>query len=196
MDLVEIAKRHRDADMLISGTYGAIVDDHWKGCSVGCFAREFGCTELENDQNIHAFVSEKTGVPIWAILLQDTIFENLPMPKSREWHVQIAEAYMKVSDWQLALHRVHETILKTAIRTSGETKYVVQRVLELHTKAAQGDEIHPSEWSAARSAAWSAARSAAWSAAGSAAWSAARSAECEELRDAILNVLPTPPKSS
>lgn len=172
--MLEAAKRHREQDLLLAGTFGETGEDgEWRGCSVGCFAHDAGITDTNE---IHAAVSKHYGIPEWMIHLQDRIFEGLPAPDRYDWHVQIAEAYERVTDWPLALHRVHAAILRIAIKTAGEAHDVVAHVLHLHEQAAAGVAISVEQWAAAESAAWNEGESAAGSAAWSATWSVARSA--------------------
>lgn len=194
IELVEAAKAHFAADMLVKGTYGADAKD-FKGCSVGCLAHnafpEKRIDTLVNSaEGIHKHVADHYGYPVWLAYLQDTIFEGLPNGadgENNKWHVQLAEAIAALPadhDWQATLHRVHAAILRISYRTAGAAQEPVQAVLDLHERAARGEVIE--------SAAWSAAESAAWSAAWSAARSAAESAEYQEIRDAVLAALPEP----
>ena len=189
VDLVEIAKKHRDHDILISSTFG--FDGGWQGqgCSVGCFAHDLGYKG--DGEDIHAFVAKMAGYPEWMVLLQDEIFEGLPEGDRSEWHVDVARAVSKVTDWQAALHRVHCAILDVALETAGSLKPQVQAVRDLHAAQEKNPEKWSAAWSAARSAAWFAARSAAMSAARSAAWFAAwfaaRSAAMSAARSAAMS---------
>lgn len=167
------ARRHRDANMLISGTLDAKTPEGFNGRSVGCFAHDI---DEHSTGGQHSIVAEHYGVPEWVVRLQDAMFEGLPAGERGNWHVQIADAYAEVTDWPRALHRVHAAILKIAEDMAGAAAPVVRAVRELHER----EETDPAAWSAARSAARSA------------AWSAAESAVFLKLRDAILAALPTP----
>jgi len=223
-ELLEAAKAHYAADMLIRGTYSDTDAEDFKGCSVGCFLHSIypkkSAVQIGDMDDKHRIVARHYGYPEWLALLQDTIFEGLPNGESAKWHVQLAEKIAALPhgvDWQPILHRVHAGILRVSYRTSGSAQEAVHRVIDLHERAAKGEDVSDELWSAARSAAesaarsaarsaaesaarsaaesaarsaaWSAARSAAWSAARSAAWSAARSAAYQEMRDAILSAL-------
>ena len=222
-ELLKRSKAHLKADMLLKGTY-ASNGQGFRGCSIGCHLHdiypEMSIPEVEDLSDKHQRVSEHYGYPEWLARLQDTIFEGLPKDVAPEWHVELAEVLNKTPDdydWQAALHRVHIAILRTALNASGSAKEVVETVIDLHERAASGenvpDELWSAAWSAAwsaRAAAWSAARAAAWSAeaaarsaarsaeaaarsaASSAAWFAAWSAEAaafEEIRDGVLSAL-------
>jgi hypothetical protein len=182
-ELLEQAKAHYAADMLLKGTYANDDAGSFKGCSVGCHLfhiyPELNAYEIDDLANKHKIVADYYGYPEWLALLQDTMFEGLPDGDNRKWHVQLAEAIASRNgsiNWQETLHRVHIAILRISYKTAGEAQEVVQRVIDLHEAAMRGEPSDEAAWSAAESAARSAARSAAWSAARSAAWSAARSA--------------------
>ena len=218
-ELLEHAKAHYAADMLIKGTYADTDAENFRGCSVGCFLHNIyprkTKIQIGNLSNKHRIVAKHYGYPEWLALLQDTIFEGLPNGESAKWHVQLAEVLSILPanyDWQAALHRVHVAILRVSYCTDGAAKEAVQRVIDLHERAGRGEAVSADLWSAARSAAKSAAesaaksaaesaarsaaesaaKSAAESAARSAAWSAAWSAAYREIRDGILAALPEP----
>ena len=180
--LSQMAQRHFDAEeMLRAGTFGFDGPDMgWSGhgCSVGCFALEAG---YNGAGDIFEFVARKFNYPIWAVQLQDRIFEGLaPSDNHREWHVNFAKAVEGVTDWKAALHRVHCVILDVALESAGDAAPQVRAVRDLHASQCDDDAAWSAAMSAAMSAAWgaaeSAARHAARSAAESAAWSAADSA--------------------
>ena len=183
IELLEQAKIHYAADMLLKGTYGNDVSGEFRGCSVGCLLAHIkpglSAGAIDGLSHKHKIVADYYGYPEWLALLQDTIFEGLPNGESAEWHVQLAEAIASrggVINWQETLHRVHIGILRVSYHTAGSAQPVVQAVIDLHEAAIRGDSPDGAAWSAARSAARSAAELAAWSAAESAAWSAAESA--------------------
>ena len=182
-EFLEQSKAHYAADMLLKGMYAYDDAGTFKGCSVGCHLHhirpELDAGSIDSLWNKHRIVAEYFGYPEWLALLQDAIFEGLPNGESERWHVQLAETITRLPadyDWRRAMHRVHAAILRIAYRTAGAAQGVVQRVIDLHERAARGETVADELWSEARSAARSVALSAAWSAARSAAWSAAWSA--------------------
>src|SRR5688572_23347118 len=95
IELVEAAKAHFKADMLVKGTYGEGEGEHFQGCSVGCLAHALSPKEAIPSFEIHKRVADHYGYPEWLALLQDTIFEGLPngpQGENSRWHVQLAEA--------------------------------------------------------------------------------------------------------
>jgi hypothetical protein len=207
-ELLEQAKAHYTADMLLKGTYGEDYGGEFRGCSVGChlfhIKPDMSPEEISDLDNKHEIVADYYGYPEWLALLQDTLFEGLPDGENAKWHVQLAEAIASrdgAIDWRETLHRVHIGILRISYQTAGTAQEAVQGVIDLHEASIRGEPGGDAAWSAAesaaRSAAWSAAwsaarsaaRSAAWSAAESAAWSAAESAAYQEIREAVLKAI-------
>lgn len=179
-ELLEQAKIHYAADMLLKGTYGEKIKGGFKGCSVGChlfhIRPDLDSFAVSIMGEKYKIVADYYDYPEWLAFLQDTIFEGLPNGESSKWHVQLAEAIASrdgAIDWQETLHRVHIGILRVSYKTAGTAREVVQRVIDLHERAAFGEAIGDELWSAAR-------RVAAWSA-GSAAY--------QEIRDAILKAI-------
>ena len=181
-----VARRHYEADMLVQKTYG-LDGPGFRGCSVGCFLHaiypDMTAESIRDLGDKHRLVADSFGYPEWLVWLQDVIFEGLPVGERERWHVQLFEVLAELPDdydWKRARHRTHASILRVALRVAGDAREVVQRVLDLHERAARGDYVSDKEWSAARSAARLAMRPAArlarrpaeWSAMGLAEWSA------------------------
>ena len=156
------ARRHRDADMLRSGTYGEM-NGRFHACSIGCFAYEVAPEQFSAkagwmDDNQHRIVAEAYDYPEWLARLQDRVFEGLPPEARLDWHVQIADAIAaRKRDWQTILHAVHAAILRISYRTAGDAAGAVRAVIDLHERSAAGENIPIEDWSAAESAAESAA---------------------------------------
>jgi hypothetical protein len=220
-EFLDQSRKHFEADALIKGAYGRD-DGGFKGCSVGCHLHHImpGATAemVVGATYKHRRVAEHYGYPEWLAYLQDTVFEGLPDGDNRRWHVQLAETLADLPDgydWQKALHRVHLALLRISCQHAGESKTVVESVMDLHRRAAGGEDVSTEQWRAVESAAWSTARSAvsAVSAASSAArgveeiavWSAAeravsaagavRRAAYQEIRDGVLAALAAPSAS-
>jgi len=203
---VALAVHHRDADMLVSGTYGQTAGGAFRGCSVGCMAHDIAPKRRDH----HEVVAEDAGWPEWLVRLNDSIFEGLPTGKRENFHVELREAIAPGVDLEsvrpmLAIRRIDRLItLQNGNLGRGvddvvnQTIAALQQVRRAH-EAEIGDNVclladaeKTAAWSAesARSAAESAAESArsaaesarsaaesaAWSAAAWSAWSAAESA--------------------
>jgi hypothetical protein len=83
-EVVTLAHGHRALDLLRVGKY-----DHGNGigCSVGCFALDYGLRAGD-----HAVLAEHLGWPQWLVSIQDNIFERLPARERNKWHVDLVEA--------------------------------------------------------------------------------------------------------
>lgn len=154
-ELVEAAKRHYEADMLLKGTFGQTTVDGFRGCSVGCLAHDLfpdskslGSLIGARPEPIHLAVAEHYGYPEWLARMQDTIFETLPNgPKGEnsQWHVQLAEAIAALPDdhdWKRARHRIYYAILGLA----PQHLYGMTEVRKLHMRAANGENVSQKEW--------------------------------------------------
>ena len=176
---VAAAMHHRDADMLISGTYGQM-NGKFHGCSVGCDAYDITGKIIDDP---HSTTAKYFGFPEWLERLRDTIFEGLDKTARNNWHVDLKKAipvgmtkeqFESVKS-QFILYLMVENIervksLAISEDLKSEVIAAIEKVKIFHETDFGDDE------SAARSAAESAAWSAAWSAAESAARSAAESA--------------------
>ena len=93
--LLENARKHYAADMLIKGTYADDDADNFKGCSVGCYLHDIYPSkenyQISDMSDKHRVVADHYGYPEWLAYLQDTIFEGLPNGESAKWHVELAE---------------------------------------------------------------------------------------------------------
>jgi hypothetical protein len=193
---VAAAKRHRDADMLVTGTYGHM-NGAFRGCSVGCDA--YDITGRIIDDGYHAVTAAHFGFPEWLELLRDAIFEGLPNAERRDFHVQLKEAIPVGVDIEpvrhrLAIRRMNRLIDaqdKALTQANDDIKPAIEKVMialhqvrRCHEAEIGKGHCGAEDWSAAWSAARSAARSAAWSAE-SAARSAAWKQEAADLIDLL-----------
>lgn len=157
-EFVANSKRHFEIDaMLAKGEYGSVKKGEFKGCSIGCHAHDIlpdiDPSELGLLSNIHVVVSRYYDYPEWLAHLQDLLFENLPGGENRQWHVDLAEAFPVNANAQILLHEVHLAILRICYKTAGGSQEVVQAVMDLHERAAKGEQVTQAEWSAAQLAA-------------------------------------------
>ena|SRR6266480_159492 len=194
--LLEETRTHREADQVIQGTYGDVIDGKWRGCAVGCAIHSLNSrlgTDYETSD--HAVYEEALGIPEWLARLEDTIFEHLPREQAMLWPEQFTESIpVGVSEfslervkWQFCAYLLKENIervltLEIADELKKQVVSAVRRVLLVHETALQTERW---DESAARSAE-SAARSA--RSAESAAWSA-ESAAYERYAEELLRLL-------
>jgi hypothetical protein len=198
----EIARRHREADMLAAGNF-KMVDG--QACSVGCFCYDYGLKPGDFEG-----LAKLTGYPEAAHRLQEAIFEGLPETERANWHVAFAEKAATVTDWQSVIDKTVLASLRIAEPHDTSESKVVAAVIDLYERRLNGENPSDAEWvaayaagDAARVAAYAAraarvaayaARAAAWAAADAAAYAAAvakRDAAREnawmKIRDAFLN---------
>jgi len=120
--LQQMAKRHQAADMLRAGDY--FDPSTGKGCSIGCFNHDLG-----NDPEDHEAFAEFAGIPLWAAILQDSIFEGLPEQDRATWHVECIEAYQHVTEWDKTLDLFLISVLEGVKKH--DKANVVQPVIDL-----------------------------------------------------------------
>jgi len=195
---LEMARRHRDADMLVANTF-KMVDG--QACSIGCFCHDHGLKP-----NDFAGLAKITKYPEEAHRLQDAIFEGLPEAERADWHVAFAEKAETVTDWQAVIDKTVLASLRIVQPHDTSESKVVSAVIDLYERSLTGDNPSETEWGAARHAA-RCALGASWNPRGAvgAAWAAeaaeaacasdavraaswaARDAAWVQIRDAFLN---------
>ena len=111
----------------------------------------------------------------------ETVFRFADLAAS--WHVLDTET------WRRLEYRVKAVVVREAVRhtTNAGALSACETVIDLCDRAASGEAIPDTTWSAARSAARSAERSATWSAARSAAWSAESAASAVDAANAAAD---------
>src|SRR5690242_11693195 len=122
---VAFALHHREADMLVSGTYVEKANGGFHGCSVGCDAISIALAKKENPLLLggghHAYVANYFGTPEWLEYLRDSIFESLPSGEREQWHVDLAEALPVGVDFKPIRHAIQRDILReVALPACGE----------------------------------------------------------------------------
>jgi len=114
---IAMAKRHRDQDMLASGSFQM---KNGKACSVGCFNAELG-----NETSDFAALAESTGYPEAAHRLQEAVFECLPQEDGVNWHVQFFEKAATVTDWDRVMQ-----LTTLAARDAGDAAWDATRAAD------------------------------------------------------------------
>lgn len=148
-DLIAMAKRHLDADMLMRGKYL----DQGKGCSIGCFNHDLG-----NEPSDHAAFAKAAGIPVWLANLQDRIFEGLSDADGISWHVECVTLYPKVKDFDKVFDLFLITVLDRVKKY--DPRNVVRPVIDLLNRHLAGENVDKEmkkAASAARAAAYDAA---------------------------------------
>ncbi len=182
--------RHREADMIIQGTYGK-ENGTWKGCAVGCSIHSLNLKlGKDYDTSDHSVYEKELGIPEWLARLEDTIFEGLTVEESKSWPEKFAKAIpvgvnLEPVKWKFCsfiLKENIERVLTLDIKDELKKQVVdaIRGVLSVNERA-----IETGTWD--ESAAWSAA----WSAESAArsAWSAAESAAYTRYSEELLRLL-------
>ena len=137
----EMARRHRDADMLVANTF-EMVDG--QACSIGCFCHDHGL-----EPNDFSGLAKITKYPEAAHHLQEAIFEGLPEAERGDWHVAFAEKAETVTDWQAVIDKTVLASLRIAEPHDTSTGKVVATVIDLYERQLSGDNPSEAEWAAA-----------------------------------------------
>jgi hypothetical protein len=149
----EMARRHRDADMLVAGNFLMIGG---QACSIGCFCHDYGLEPSD-----FTGLAKLTGYPEAAHQLQEAIFEGLPETERADWHVAFAEKAATVTDWQTVIDKTVLASLRIVEPHDTSESKVVAAVIALYERRSNGDDPSEAEWVAAYTAA-TAAREDAW----------------------------------
>jgi hypothetical protein len=185
---------HRKQDAIVQGAYGELIRGRFRGCAVGCGLHSLDRIDkkrkpADRAYDNHEELSERLGIPLVLIHLQDRVFEGLPRELALDWPVRFASAIKTGADLTLVWPRFARWLLvdpEHGVIRFAETAGVraaIDRVAELHALALAGNPPSEQDWAAARGAAgaaWAACwaaratRSAAW-----AAWAAWWAAEEE-----------------
>ena len=181
----EMARRHRDADMLAAGSFKMV---NGKSCSISCFCHDYGLEPSD-----FAGLAKKTKYPEAGHRLQEAIFEGLPETERADWHVAFAEKAETVTDWQRVIDKTVLASLRIAKPHDTSESKVVAIIIDLYERRLNGDNPSDAEWYDARAAAFAAdavgaaagaARATARAAAWATAWATAQSAWAEGAADA------------
>ncbi len=183
------AKKHREDDDFIKGTYGkAVGATGWKGCAIGCLAH--------SGTNSHEALSRQIGIPLWLAYLIDSLFEALPEASAKMFPARFIEALPVGTDLTIVYHQfLHWLLVDPAggvIRfvqgdIDEQQRKAIEGVASLHLQAINGEAVSAAAWAAASAAAWDAARDAAWDAASAAARDAASAAASEKLLELLAD---------
>lgn len=162
-EMVNELKLHQEADSFMKGKYESMFDGKFKGCAVGCslesISRLKGLPLVFSD---HSRYEDLMGVPTWLVRVEDTIFEGLPLERSKQWPLEFTEAINVGAD----LNKIKAPFLVFILRSTLEyvqddkhkkQKDAIQGVIDLWLR----DDVGSSEWESARSKARSAADAAA-----------------------------------
>jgi hypothetical protein len=176
----EMARRHRDADMLVDGTFAMV---RGQACSIGCFCYDYGLRE-----NDFEGLAKLTGYPQSAHYLQEAIFEGLPKTERADWHVAFADKAETITDWRTCIDKTVLASLRIAEPHDTSESKVVAAVIDLYERRLNGDNPSETEWETAGQIAAAEAKVAEEDAASAAARNAARAAMVNAPRYSARNV--------
>jgi hypothetical protein len=111
-EFVHELKAHQKADDFIRGAYWK----EGKGCAVGCSIESVSRLknlELKNFSDYEKY-PELLGIPEWLAQLEDALFENMALKKSKSWPVDFAEAIHTGAD----LEKIRVPFLVVLLRHS------------------------------------------------------------------------------
>ena len=145
---------HREQDKIISGSYGNIGDDNFRGCAVGCTLHSYAIiNKIKIATNKHKSY-ELFGIPQLLARLEDGIFEGLPAKKQHFWPEQFISAihvgadlstvWPKFAVWLLT-DKKHGVIQYAKNNNQLET---IQRVADLYKKGATKKEFMDAAYAA------------------------------------------------
>ena len=139
-------RAHREADQLVQH-YGYWKDG--KGCAVGCTLHSA----------YHAAYETELGIPRILARLEDSIFEGLSVEKAREWPERFLSAIAPGADLSVVSSHFFVWMLGDpvdgAIRhaKTDRKRAVIQRVVSLYQRTANGEIVEENEWRYAADAA-------------------------------------------
>lgn len=135
------ARKHRDIDMLIQNTYSETSSGRFKGCSIGCLAKELGFPSVFL---AHRNIAIKLNFPVWILFIADEVFEGLHGKEQyQNWHVDWIDAASNVKDWlavrQLLKKKVLKMISNDKVKTNNNIITLISHAL--NEKAGNEKEV-------------------------------------------------------
>lgn len=187
-DLMAELERHRELDAFVQGKYGEGQGDSFRGCAVGCAIDSLNRIRGESyGYGDHSAYKEGFGIPMWFALLEDGIFEGLPLKEAKQFPLSLMGAIpvgveLEPVKWGFGVYVMGRNATRVAsLEIPGELKDQVTGAIGMVTAVHHG-ALETGEWdeSAARSAA---------EPARSTARSAARSAEYGEFAGKLIELV-------
>ena len=161
-------RAHMAADTLIRG----VGWEDGKGCAVGCTLETYD----------HSRYPVELGVPEWLARVEDKVFENMSIEKSRTWPLDFLSAIEPGADLERIKGLFLIVILKSALETFDHIKFPqVKDVIGSSLALWQRSDINTSEYLSATEevlkTAWPAAEAGSEGSTRAAAWAAGAAAE-------------------
>lgn len=178
-------KWHMERDAIIKGRYGKGSGDNFKGCVVGCSINSLNkICNTKNQTSNHQAYESLIGVPAALAHLEDSIFEDLPEDKAKQWPLRFAEAIQPGADLSMVIPELMVWLmedLEKHTKPRSDQRKALQLVANLYKRRIAGREVTDDEFAMAAAWATRAAEAAAWAAeAAEATRAAAEAAEAAE----------------
>ncbi len=114
--MVSEMEAHEKADAIVQGMYGETKDGKWRGYTVSCAIRSLNLKFGKNlSTSDHEVYETELGIPKWLAKLEDSIFEGLPVEKSKSWPKRFLSAVPVGKDLQPLKWKFCAFILKENI---------------------------------------------------------------------------------
>ena len=133
-------RTHQKLDNFIKGTYWN--DQEHKGCAVGCSIASINkLSGKHRYHNNHKTYEKHLGIPEWLAILEDKIFERLPIEASKKWPLQFSKAINEGADLNQIEDKFKIKILEYNIKTqtkqlslelSPEIKKLVEEAIKVN----------------------------------------------------------------
>lgn len=143
---IALAQWHTDHDRFVSGDYGKIEGEGWRGCSVGCMA---------SGKN-HSQFPKLFGIDVRIAYLADRIFEGLSQDSTeqKEWTLKLFSSVREGRNTtQVWYQFAHFLLVDPEFGVSRFNNNAnITKVVDLCKAAANGDVISSKQWQAALAA--------------------------------------------
>ena len=153
---------HREADRVMQGNYGTLVDGKWRGCAVACSLRSLdeisgvASTDSMREYGSHSDLAERLGIPLVLARLEDRIFEGLPIEWAKHWPTRFAKAIPIGADLSLVWPKFALALLTDpemgviGFTKREQAKAAIQGVASLFAARISGSNPSAAQWREAR----------------------------------------------
>ncbi len=149
---IQHLKKHQEMDAFEKGHYGQgfeMGDEKFKGCAVGCSLRSVALElGIEISTKDHSLYEKYLGIPRWLAHVEDKVFEDLPLEKSKNWPLEFAKAVKVGADLDKVKVPFLIFVLESCLEyVQGENhhkqKEVIKEVINLYKRK---DKVGAREW--------------------------------------------------
>jgi hypothetical protein len=149
-DFVKELEVHQKADRFAKGLYGNM-EGFTKGCAVGCSLESIARTKkLKFRYDDHSLYPVHLGIPEWLARVEDSIFEGLPLERSKKWPVEFAQAINEGADLEKVKGPFLISTLKETLKTFDHSAYPdVKAAVDGSIALWEREDIGSAEWTKA-----------------------------------------------